>query len=758
MSTIAGGMRRGPPIGRLASMKDPESLRRARENTPSALRKSKKNAGCGCDDPKPQESDGGLVCSNCGIMLSSSNIVSEVTFGETSTGAAVVQGAFVGEGQRHARSLGIPNRHMGGLGGESGGESMSAQRGADQAKMICHQLRLSDSLTEKAVGAYRMVQHHNFVQGRQIDQVAGVCIYHACRYSNNKEEQMALADIAEKTKTSVFTLGKIYKEMRKTLGLEQDKEAGLLDLEKMIIRYAKKLEFGAKMTTVAHDAQRIMSRMKKDWLTDGRSPAGVIGACLILAARMNNFRRSVREVVFVVKVTDATLNLRMQEFKKTEASTLSIDEFRDKFDTLPDAANPPAIWKPLEKAEKRRKRMEQEEDTDTPDTAEIGEADSSNTGSSKKTRKRKRSSKKDGEPVGGGPRRDADGFAIPALPIDTATDGSSQKPAAKKRGRPRKIIPVVQEPTASEAQEESAIEEAIEAELNNPSLQQIASEHDAEEVWERRAAELKAASDRMRNQSKVSNEIEVLEGEFEDDPEVKYCQLSKEEVARKEKLWVTENADWLRVQHQRLMDKALEDARGGPKKPIRRRKRRRLDENEDGTPTRYENATEATVEMIRRRAPAFSRKLNYDQLNSMYGAGPASPASGLDSRRASIEASPAPSSRATPSRLLEPAGISGQSGLEAARLALNSARGMLPTPTPSQATRQSTQPLTRVEEVIRTAEKADPPQKPQQTDEDGHDDDISDIDMDEEEINDAIQYISDEDEAQEYDEYDEEYE
>jgi len=48
-------------------------------------------------------------------MVSETNIVSEVTFGESSTGAAVVQGGFVGEGQRHAKSLGTAFRRAGGM-------------------------------------------------------------------------------------------------------------------------------------------------------------------------------------------------------------------------------------------------------------------------------------------------------------------------------------------------------------------------------------------------------------------------------------------------------------------------------------------------------------------------------------------------------------------------------------------------------------------------------------------------------------------
>lgn len=67
-------------------------------------------------------------------MVSDSNIVSEVTFGETSTGAAVVQGGFVGEGQRHARSLGSAFRRAGG----SDSREMTESFGVSPSQVIQH--------------------------------------------------------------------------------------------------------------------------------------------------------------------------------------------------------------------------------------------------------------------------------------------------------------------------------------------------------------------------------------------------------------------------------------------------------------------------------------------------------------------------------------------------------------------------------------------------------------------------------------------
>lgn len=41
---------------------------------------------------------GNGFCVKCGTVVEENTIVAEVTFGETSTGAAMVQGAYVGQG------------------------------------------------------------------------------------------------------------------------------------------------------------------------------------------------------------------------------------------------------------------------------------------------------------------------------------------------------------------------------------------------------------------------------------------------------------------------------------------------------------------------------------------------------------------------------------------------------------------------------------------------------------------------------------
>ena len=56
-----------------------------------------------CTNPRIEEIDDKRVCASCFALVSDSNIVSEVQFGESASGAAVLQGSYVGADQTHAR-------------------------------------------------------------------------------------------------------------------------------------------------------------------------------------------------------------------------------------------------------------------------------------------------------------------------------------------------------------------------------------------------------------------------------------------------------------------------------------------------------------------------------------------------------------------------------------------------------------------------------------------------------------------------------
>uniref|UniRef100_A0A3B3ZR50 Transcription factor TFIIB cyclin-like domain-containing protein n=1 Tax=Periophthalmus magnuspinnatus TaxID=409849 RepID=A0A3B3ZR50_9GOBI len=74
-------------------------------------------------------------------------------------------------------------------------------------------------------------------------------------------------------------------------------------------------------------ALRLVQRMKRDWMHTGRRPSGLCGAALLVAARMYEFRRTIKEIVDVVKVCETTLRKRLNEFEDTPTSHMTIEEF-----------------------------------------------------------------------------------------------------------------------------------------------------------------------------------------------------------------------------------------------------------------------------------------------------------------------------------------------------------------------------------------------------------------------------------------------
>ncbi|KZP13611.1 BRF1-domain-containing protein [Athelia psychrophila] len=253
---------------------------------------------------------GSGFCVKCGTVVEESAIVSEVTFGETSGGAAMVQGSYVGQGSTHARMSGpFGNR------GSNESREQTIANASRKIQSLASVMRLSETVCLAATRLYTLAVEHKFTKGRKSLNVVAVCLYVACR----------------------------QKETRNY----------------MLIDFSDLLQFGEETQKVSTDAVRLIQRFDRDWMTKGRRPAGICGAALLLAARMNNFRRSVEEVVQVVKIADSTVRKRLDEFKGTRSGGLTVADFRSVW--LEDEMDPPAFVKGKEKEERERVAAEEAE-------------------------------------------------------------------------------------------------------------------------------------------------------------------------------------------------------------------------------------------------------------------------------------------------------------------------------------------------------------------------------------------------------------
>lgn len=155
---------------------------------------------------------------------------------------------------------------------------------------------------------------------------------------------------------NVFKLSMTFKALLKALNLSNNIFGTLepVHIESLILRFAGDMQFGRDKQRIANEAVRIVQRMSRDWMTEGRRPGGICGAALILAARMNNLRRAVKEVVYIVRVAEVTISKRLDEFKATESSGLTVEQFRTM--DLPGAADPPSFQKKKKTKDKRKHR------------------------------------------------------------------------------------------------------------------------------------------------------------------------------------------------------------------------------------------------------------------------------------------------------------------------------------------------------------------------------------------------------------------
>lgn len=609
-----------------------------------------------CQSTVFENYEGQIICKHCGVIAShDGNFRAEVEFDEGPSGATKLRGTHIGANQTHATSYHSRVGAVAHVGGEFTPAIDNARRTAERVVSECQTLLgISVSDHHRAMSLFNAAYTRAFYRGRTLESVALVCTYLAVRKGNNKS--LMLIDFAEVGNINVFQLGNMAKELQEKLymgdfrekflknaqksGMNEHRlldsrwkaelESGkvnysrtsedhlnLVEPEHLIDRFCDKLDFGDKGSTdrVKNDAVKIARGMKREWMVDGRRPAGVAGAAVILAARMNNFRRTLREVVLVAKVTEMTLGKRIEEFKETKSSTLSVNEFRqvepEQVISLQEAEDlgPPSKYradpewqaKQAQKSKRKRKRggkkkgvaitaaeiENEDEETEAETEPEAEETEDDNdqneTTEDQADDRAEDVSAGDGPPPAKRPRIDADGFLVPDVPI-RATSSSQKETTPQPRrsaGRPKGAKSwKPPEPTAQEIAEEQELEEDIRDQLRqNASLDPTASETDTAEDQETEGEASvpgvvkisypgpsksdplgPAVNTNIGNLGNVCSMDETIaEDEFANDEDIMECLLTEEQRKTKEHYWVEENKDWLRSEHLKKIKRELKD-------------------------------------------------------------------------------------------------------------------------------------------------------------------------------------------------------
>ena len=398
---------------------------------------------------------------------------------------------------------------------------------------------------------------HKFTKGRKSLNVVAVCLYVACRQKETRNYMLIdFSDLLQVKRlflhrfglthllqVNVFELGHTYLQLVQTLNLRLP----LVDPSHYISRFAALLEFGDETHRVATDAIRLVQRFDRDWMTKGRRPAGICGACLLLAARMNNFRRSVEEIVQVVKIADTTLRKRLKEFKETPSGALTLTDFRTVW--LEEEMDPPAFIKGKEK-ERATKEAEAEKGA----SEETGKVRKRPSKTVKRKRKRRRINESDEDDGGEALPNDAPPtYLDPVLLNSGILAGTSQTEPLFLPEPGEEILNNQTGPTllVERVPGDSIVlsppqpinvpdtVSPLEVEVNN-----LLTEEVAEFLLNEQGAQLSAALNEV-NERRIAAIQPVDELTGLDEEELDQFLLTEEEVRIRERVWVEMNREYL---------------------------------------------------------------------------------------------------------------------------------------------------------------------------------------------------------------------
>lgn len=614
-----------------------------------------------CNQKKAIEEDGKIICSGCGSVIDELTMVTEVTYGLAIGGQHIVHGYHVGADQAYARRGDVVDKTR-----AATSQEQTQQFGRNHILRIGAALGINGQIRDHAQQIFRLgIGPGGFTQGRRLKSVAAVALYIACRVQTDPNTHM-LIDFSDILALNVFDLGQMYTKFLQYLALNGNGYiVQPINPEDLILRFAQRLEFGNETMRVANDAVRIVQRMNRDWMTPGRRPAGVCGAALILAARMNNFRRSVEEVVFVVKVQEQTIFNRLDEFRATESGALTVEEFRSI--DLERAADPPAFTQD-KNGRKKRGRKRKKIDANFGDDGDGVEPTVISSRATSTCPSETNGEVNTPANTQSQAQLDSQSMPPPPLPIDPSlladspqpsseqtpspspgntkpvakrrSDQSSsnkatvEPPAKRRKGRPPGGGKSLKTPPATQISDESPLD------VHDPSLGSDLTAALTDPMNLDHATALTSALESasgplsppatqqslpVKPRIPIPDTEVISDSEFADDPEVCNCLLTPSEITIKTRIWTHENRDYLRAQSAKILKQQLAEENGTARIIVRRRRLRKrmgdlsdyLDgDGQEGMPVAG-SPQEAVMKMMGKRA--FSRKINYESITNTYG-------------------------------------------------------------------------------------------------------------------------------------------
>nr|XP_046229526.1 transcription factor IIIB 90 kDa subunit-like isoform X3 [Scatophagus argus]XP_046229527.1 transcription factor IIIB 90 kDa subunit-like isoform X3 [Scatophagus argus]XP_046229528.1 transcription factor IIIB 90 kDa subunit-like isoform X3 [Scatophagus argus] len=462
-----------------------------------------------------------------------------------------------------------------------------------------------------------MVVSKHLTRGRKTEHVIAACLYLVCRTEGTPHMLLDLSDLLQ---VNVYILGKTFLLLARELCIN----APAIDPCLYIPRFAHMLDFGVKTHEVSMTALRLVQRMKRDWMHTGRRPSGLCGAALLVAARMHKFRRTVKDVISVVKVCQTTLRKRLTEFEDTPTSQLTIDEFM-RVD-LEQECDPPSFIAAQHKA--KMQQLEQElarklDDVEGEISCYKDEIETELEKSRPKLRGIYAAYAKEIDP------EDAEVLSLTSDPEEPEVEEDELQVAAQKLTQDFLCQVIQEEEGRGKKTDDSGQEAGSDGEEAGPQRQGAPLAAILGKLPSAASLGLQQTYDELETCEKPDDE-QSEGGELDldgiDDQEIDKYILNDKEVQVKTELWMKQNAEYLKEQKEKEERIKKEKEQGTYKEKPKRSKKKKEE-------IQALTAGEAIEKMLEKKK--ISSKINYDVLRDLNSRGTGSGGGSSPSRSSS---------------------------------------------------------------------------------------------------------------------------
>ena len=286
-----------------------------------------------CENIQKDPNTGMMICFTCGTVHEESYLVEGLEFDDNQNAA----GTFINFNK----------------------EERKLYKTFRLIKKVSNILQIPEFVVNYAKQIFKTPTCKEFILGKKRKPIIGAALYLACRYHKQK---YLLIDFSEVLHINLFLIGTLYIKLVRLTGIKIE----IIEYYMHIPKFCNKFNLGNKAKEVEKTAVKIFQFMERDWITTGRRPSGLIGACILIAAKLNKLNIDINLISNVVHVCSQTILNRIEEFSLTRVASMTMEEFElFKKSNFYPGSDPPAFLKSIkenEKKEKEEKKIENEKE------------------------------------------------------------------------------------------------------------------------------------------------------------------------------------------------------------------------------------------------------------------------------------------------------------------------------------------------------------------------------------------------------------